>query len=131
MLAANKRKYESDDSDGDSDSTDNDDFTYLSIDYTAIDGKNNCDGGGSGNSGGAGVSINDKSTKLEQNASDNYLLENARMRHSWLHHKICTSTPLLASKILTSNLDVVGVECVYMEPILNDFQTFSIKHCKK
>lgn len=35
---------------------------------------------------------------------------------TWLYNKIVTSTPMLASNILTMYLNVKSVHCVYMEP---------------
>lgn len=46
---------------------------------------------------------------------------------TWLYKKICYSTPIMASKILTENLKVKSVTCAYLDPSINDMTTFSIK----
>lgn len=91
--------------------TDNEDFAYLFVDYTLDETNTN---------------IDTDTTKLLQKFNNSSLFQKA-VPNTWLYNKICTSTPLLASKILTQNLKVVSVTCAYMEPAVNEIQTFCMK----
>lgn len=56
------------------------------------------------------------SSRLKCNFSSNNILKRA-VPGTWMYHKINTSSPVLATKLLTSNLDVQSLELAYLDPI--------------
>lgn len=53
---------------------------------------------------------------LQFNFSSRNILKRA-VPGTWLYNKIITSTPILATKLLTMNMDVKSIEFAYMDPI--------------
>lgn len=93
------------------DDDDDDHYKYLTVDYSiAVDDEK----------------LLENTVKLNTDFSINRLLSKAHSE-TWLYRKICTSTPLIASRILTENLKVTDIQCVYMEPSVNDVTSFYIK----
>lgn len=71
-----------------------------------------------------------KTTLIQNNFTFNEVLNNAAP-HTSLYNKICTSTPIIAASILIEHFNVLEMNCSFMEPTINNIQSFYIKHNNK
>lgn len=74
-------------------------------------------------------SINERNSKtiiLDRDFTKNTLLEKAKP-DTWLYKKILESTPVKASTILTSYLDVLSVHCIHITANNNTEGSFYLK----